>query len=55
MLSAANATATPNMKKLTSFLYSIAASNAYVESMFSDMKDLLSDSRNPCVSRINSC
>ncbi|CAF4653234.1 unnamed protein product [Rotaria socialis] len=46
MLLAVNATPTPNMKKLICFLYSIPASNAYVESIFSDMKHLLSDSRN---------
>ncbi|CAF3733367.1 unnamed protein product [Rotaria socialis] len=46
MLLAANATPTPNIKKLICFLYSIPASNVYVESIFSDMKHLLSDSRN---------
>ncbi|CAF2878314.1 unnamed protein product [Rotaria sp. Silwood2] len=46
MLFAVNTTPTPNMRKLICFLYSIPASNAYVESIFSDMKHLLNDSRN---------
>ena len=43
---AVNATPTPNMKKLVSFLYSMSVSNAYVEYIFSDMKYLLNDSHN---------
>ncbi|CAF0880118.1 unnamed protein product, partial [Rotaria sordida] len=46
MLLAINATLTPNMKKLISFLYSIPASNAYVEGIFSEMKHLLNDFHN---------
>ncbi|CAF1517367.1 unnamed protein product [Rotaria sordida] len=46
MLLAINATPTPNMKKLISFLYSIPASNAYVEGIFSEMKHLLNDFHN---------
>jgi hypothetical protein len=34
------------MKKLISCLYSISASNAYVESVFSEMKHLFRDARN---------
>ncbi|CAF3633183.1 unnamed protein product, partial [Rotaria sordida] len=50
MLLAINATPTPNMKKLISFLYSIPASNAYVEGIFSEMKHLLNDFRNQMTS-----
>ncbi|CAF4740009.1 unnamed protein product, partial [Rotaria sp. Silwood2] len=46
MLFAANATPTPNMKKLICFLYSVPASNAYAECIFSDKKHLLNDSHN---------
>ena len=46
MLFAVNATATPNTKKLISFLYSMPGSNAYIECTFSDMKHLLNNSRN---------
>ena len=34
------------MKKLICFLYSIPASNAYVEGVFSEMKHLVNDYRN---------
>jgi len=46
ILFAVNATPTPNMKTLICFLYSIPASNAYVEGIFSEMKHLLNDFRN---------
>ena len=46
MLLAVNPTPVPNMKKLISFLYSIPASNAYVESVLSEMKHLFHDSDN---------
>ena len=42
-------TSAPNFKKLICFLYSLPCSNAYVESVFSQMKHLFSDSRN-CMS-----
>lgn len=46
MLLNVNATPTPNMKKLICFIYSIPASNAYVEGVFSELKHLLNDHRN---------
>ena len=36
----------PNFKKLVSFLYSLPCSNAYVESVFSQMKHLFNNTRN---------
>ena len=35
----------PNFKKLVCFLYSLLCSNAYVESVFSQMKHLFNDRR----------
>ena len=39
-------TSSSNLKKLLCFLFSIPCSNAYVESVFSQMKNLVNDKRN---------
>ena len=39
-------TQAPNFKKLICFLYSLPASNSFVESVFSQMKHLFNDKRN---------
>ena len=39
-------TPSPNFKKLLCFLFSLPCSNAYVETVFSQMKHLVNDKRN---------
>ena len=39
-------TLSPNFKKLLCFLFSIPCSDAYIESVFSEMKDLVNNKRN---------
>ncbi|CAF4568473.1 unnamed protein product, partial [Rotaria sp. Silwood2] len=45
-------TQSPNFKKLICFLYSLPCSNAFVESVFSQMKHLLNDRRKPIDEKI---